>query len=76
MSTTKKIVLAVVAVVIIGLLIYVATTGSSMGTVECQDCGGSGVVDGADCETCGGEGSVRAPRRSTLPSLSVSSWAV
>ena len=36
MSTTKKIVLAVVAVVIIGLLICVATTGSSMGTVEGQ----------------------------------------
>ena len=69
MSTTKKIVLAVVAVVIIGLLIYVATTGSSMGTVECQDCGGSGVVDGADCETCGGEGSVRATAWALLPPI-------
>ena len=69
MSTTKKIVLAVVAVVIIGLLIYVATTGSSMGTVECQDCGGTGVVDGADCETCGGEGSVRATAWALLPPI-------
>ena len=69
MSTTKKIVLAVVAVVIIGLLIYVATTGSSMGTVECQDCGGSGIVDGADCETCGGEGSVRATAWALLPPI-------
>ena len=55
MTKTKKIVLAIAAVVIVGLLIYVATSGGALGTVKCQDCDGTGLVDGAPCETCSAE---------------------
>ena len=63
MTKTKKIVLAIACVVIVGLLIYVGVSGGALGTVECQDCHGTGVIDGApcstcsaECETCGGKG--------------------
>ena len=69
MTKTKKIVLGIAIVVIVGLLIYVATSGGSLGTVQCQDCGGTGIVDGADCETCGGEGAVRGTAWALLPPI-------
>ena len=53
MTKTKKIVLICAALVIVGLLIYVGVSGGALGTVQCQDCGGTGLVDGAPCETCG-----------------------
>ena len=55
MTKAKKIVLIIAALVIVGLLIYVGTTGGALGTVQCQDCGGTGLVDGAPCETCSSE---------------------
>ena len=53
MTKAKKIVLICAALVIVGLLIYVGVSGGALGTVQCQDCGGTGLVDGAPCETCG-----------------------
>ena len=67
MSKTSKIVLAIACVVIVGLLVYVAVSGGALGTVPCQDCGGTGHVDGADCETCGGEGAVQGSAWALLP---------
>ena len=69
MSKTNKIVLAIAAVVIVGLLIYVAVSGGALGTIKCQDCGGTGLIDGADCETCGGEGAVRGSAWALLPPI-------
>ena len=69
MTKTKKIVLAIACVVIVGLLIYVAVSGGSLGTIKCQDCDGTGIVDGADCETCGGEGAVRGSAWALLPPI-------
>ena len=67
MSKASKIVLAIACVVIVGLLIYVAVSGGALGTVECQDCHGTGLVDGAECETCAGEGAVRGSAWALLP---------
>ena len=53
MTKTKKIVLVLASLVIVGLLIYVGVSGGALGTVKCQDCGGAGMIDGAPCETCG-----------------------
>ena len=65
MTKGKKIVLVIAILVIVGLLIYVGVSGGALGTVQCQDCGGTGLVDGApcgtcssDCETCEGHGAV------------------
>lgn len=69
MSKTNKIVLAIAAVVIVGLLIYVAVSGGALGTIKCADCGGTGLIDGADCETCGGEGAVRGSAWALLPPI-------
>ena len=55
MSKSKKIVLAVAAVVIIALLAVAYVTGGVMGTVDCPDCTAETVLE---CETCGGEGVV------------------
>ena len=55
MTKTKKIVLAIAAVVIVGLLVYVGVSGGALGTVQCQDCGGTGLVDGVPCENCSSE---------------------
>ncbi|MDO4747966.1 MAG: hypothetical protein Q4A12_02185, partial [Eubacteriales bacterium] len=52
MSTTKKIVLAVAALVIVGLLVYAAVSGGHLGTVECMDCHGTGVAHDVDCPYC------------------------
>ncbi len=67
MSKSKKIILCVFAVVIIGLLVYAIISGGSLGTVKCQDCGGTGLVDGAECETCAGAGEVRGTIWALLP---------
>ncbi len=69
MSTTKKIVLAVAAVVIVGLLVWAVVSGGSLGTVKCPDCGGTGIVDDADCETCLGAGEVRGTWWALLPPI-------
>lgn len=69
MSKAKKIVLVIAAVVIVGLLVYVAVSGGSMGKVQCMDCHGTGQIDGADCETCGGEGMVRGTAWALLPPI-------
>ena len=69
MTKTKKIVLAVAAVIIVGLLVYVAVSGGSLGKVSCMDCDGTGQIDKVDCETCGGEGMVRGTAWALLPPL-------
>ena len=69
MSTTKKIVLAVAALVIVGLLVWAVVSGGSLGTVKCPDCGGTGIVDDADCETCAGAGQVRGTWWALLPPI-------
>ncbi len=56
MTKTKKVVLAVASVVIIGLLVYVGISGGSLGEVKCMDCHGSGIVESADCPSCDAEG--------------------
>ncbi len=67
MSKSRKIILAVVAVVIVALLAYVSVSGGSLSTAPCVDCGGAGLVDEAACETCAGEGNVRASMWALLP---------
>ncbi len=69
MSKTKKIVLAIAAVIIVGLLVYVACSGGSLGTVKCMDCDGTGIVDELPCETCAGEGMVRGTAWALLPPI-------
>jgi len=63
MTKSKKIMLAVAIVIIIGLLVYAAVTGAAKGTVDCPDCDGaadSGCethdAESIVCETCGAEG--------------------
>lgn len=67
MTKTKKIVLLIACVVIVGLLIYVAVSGGALGTVPCQDCGGTGLIDGADCGHCEGAGEARGSAWALLP---------
>ena len=67
MTKTKKIVLAVAAVLIVGLLVWACVSGGSLGTVKCPDCGGTGQISGAECETCGAEGAVRGTWWALLP---------
>ena len=67
MTNTKKIILCVVAVAIVGLLIYAIVSGGALGTVKCLDCHGEGLVDGETCETCEGEGAVRGSLWALLP---------
>ncbi len=67
MSKTKKIILAVVAVLIVALLVFAKVSNGSMATEACVDCAGAGIVDGAACETCGGEGMVRASWWALVP---------
>ncbi len=69
MSKTNKIVLAVAAVVIVGLLVYGAVSGGYLGTVSCMDCSGTGLVDEIACETCGGEGAVQGTLWALLPPI-------
>ncbi len=67
MSKSRKIVLAVISVIIVALLAYVTVSGGSLATAPCVDCGGAGLVDEAACETCAGEGTVRASMWALLP---------
>lgn len=64
MTKTKKIILALAAVVIIALLAVAYVTEGSMGTVDCPDCT---VETVAECETCGGEGTVRGTWWAIVP---------
>ena len=54
MTKTKKIALAIAAVIIIALRIYAAVSGGPLGKVDCPDCNAAGTA----CETCSGEGTV------------------
>ncbi|MCQ2472349.1 MAG: Na+/H+ antiporter NhaC family protein [Clostridia bacterium] len=67
MNKTKKIVLAIVAVLIVALLVFAKVSNGSMATAPCVDCAGAGVVDGVDCETCEGAGMVRASWWALVP---------
>ncbi len=67
MTKSKKVVLAIAIVAIVGLLVYAAVSGASLATVACSDCGATGVLDEAVCETCGGETAVRASLWALLP---------
>ena len=67
MSKTKKIVLAVVAVLIVALLGFAAFNGGHLATAACVDCGGEGIVEEVACETCGGEGQVTASWWALVP---------
>ena len=58
MSKSRKIILAVVAVAIVGLLAFAFVSDGALATAPCVDCGGAGLVEEAACETCGGEGTV------------------
>ncbi len=66
MTKSKKIALAIAAVIIVALLIVAAVTGGSNATVDCPDCDG---LDQFVCETCGGEGAVRASIWAILPAV-------
>ncbi len=67
MSKTRKIILAVVAVAIVGLLAFAFVSDGALATAPCVDCGGAGLVEEAACETCGGEGAVRASWWALVP---------
>lgn len=69
MTKTKKIILAIACVAIVGLLVVAGVTGGSLKTVPCLDCGGTGIVDEVACETCGGEGVVRASFWALVPPI-------
>lgn len=63
MTKTKKIVLAVASVIIVGLLIYVGVSGGSLGEVQCMDCHGTGIIKSTDnkpidCAACEGSGEI------------------
>ena len=69
MTKTKRIVLAIAAVLIVGRLVYVGVSGGSLGEVKCMDCHGTGLVDSVDCETCAGSGMVRGTAWALLPPI-------
>lgn len=69
MSKTNKIVLAIAAVVIVGLLVYAALSGGYLGTVSCMDCHGTGLVEEVACENCAGEGQVQGTLWALLPPI-------
>lgn len=69
MTKTKKIILAVAAVLIVGLLVWSCVSGGSLGEVKCPDCSGTGHIDGGDCETCAGAGMVRGTWWALLPPI-------
>ena len=69
MTKTKRIVLAIAAVLIVGLLVYAGVSGGSLGEVKCMDCHGTGLVDSVDCETCAGSGMVRGTAWALLPPI-------
>ena len=55
MTKTKKIVLVIFSLAVIGLLIWAGVSGGALGRVQCLECGGTALVEGAPCETCGSE---------------------
>ena len=81
MTKSKKIILVVAIVVIIGLLVAAKVTGGANGVVSCPDCDGGVVLCGdcegvgcdscdagmIDCEECGAEGTVRGSLWALLP---------
>ncbi len=67
MSKSRKILLAVVAVAIVGMLVWAGVSGGSLATAPCVDCGGAGLVEEAACESCAGEGLVRASWWALVP---------
>ena len=67
MSKTRKFLLAVVALAIVGLLAFAFVSDGALATAPCVDCGGAGLVEEAACETCGGEGAVRASWWALVP---------
>ena len=69
MSKTNKIVLAVAALVIVGLLVFAAVSGGYLGTVSCMDCHGTGLASDAACETCAGEGHVQGTIWALVPPI-------
>ena len=69
MTKTKRIVLAIAAVLIVGLLVYAGVSGGSLGEVKCMDCHGTGLVDSVNCETCAGSGMVRGTAWALLPPI-------
>ena len=91
MTKTKKIVLLVAIAVIIALLVVAGVTGSSsntvncpkcdaVGTISCDDCGGSGLVlvEGVqeDCGTCEKTGIVECPECEGDLIFRASLWAL
>lgn len=68
MTKTSKIVLAVFAVVIVGLMIFAAVSGGSLGQVKCMECHGTGLIDGEACPTCEG-GMVRGSFWALVPPI-------
>ena len=66
MTRSKKITLAISALVIVALMIVAAVTGGANGTVTCPDCEGDALLS-LVCETCGGEGAVRGTLWALLP---------
>ena len=69
MTKTSKIVLAIAAVIIVGLLVYAAVSGGALGQVKCMECNGTGTIDAAPCETCGGEGMITGSIWALLPPI-------
>ena len=57
MSNTRKIVLAVAALIIVGLMIFVGVSGAAMKEVDCIDCHAKGKISctAVACEECAAE---------------------
>ena len=66
MTKSKKITLAIAAVVIIGLLVFAFISGGASNTLDCPDCAATGLIDGEACETCS-EGQVIGSLWALLP---------
>ncbi len=66
MTKSKKIILLVAIVVIIGLMVWAGVSGGANSTVDCPDCDGLLTLA---CETCGAEGVVRGSLWALLPPL-------
>ena len=83
MTKTKKIALAVAALVIVALLVVAAVTGGSNATVNCPDCAGTGSLDcsctaeeRAECEDCEGTGKVECETCAAAGTVRASIWAI
>ena len=64
MTKSKKITLAIAAVLIIALLVWAKISGGANAMLDCPDCEGLSTLV---CETCGGEGEVRGSLWALLP---------